>query len=61
MSSAPERLEGEVEAAGHFRIYLGAMAGVGKTCAMLEKKKKLKGEYNKKAKCMYENVYLMNL
>lgn len=36
MSSAPERLEGEVEAAGHFRIYLGAMAGVGKTCAMLD-------------------------
>ncbi len=24
-----------VEAAGHFRIYLGAAAGVGKTCAML--------------------------
>lgn len=26
----------EVEAAGRFRIYLGAMAGVGKTCAMLD-------------------------
>src|SRR6202034_4340323 len=26
---------GEVEAAGHFRIYLGAAPGVGKTCAML--------------------------
>lgn len=25
-----------VEAAGHFRIYLGAAAGVGKTCAMLD-------------------------
>ncbi len=29
-------LENEVEAAGRFRIYLGAMAGVGKTCAMLD-------------------------
>jgi len=27
--------DGEVEAAGHFRIYLGAAAGVGKTYAML--------------------------
>jgi K+-sensing histidine kinase KdpD len=27
---------GDVEAAGRFRIYLGAMAGVGKTCAMLD-------------------------
>jgi two-component system sensor histidine kinase KdpD len=25
-----------VEAAGHFRIYLGAAAGVGKTIAMLD-------------------------
>jgi len=29
-------LTNEVEAAGRFRIYLGAMAGVGKTCAMLD-------------------------
>ena len=27
--------EGVVEEAGHFRIYLGAAAGVGKTYAML--------------------------
>jgi len=27
--------DGVVEAAGHFRIYLGAAAGVGKTFAML--------------------------
>ncbi len=31
-----QELENEVEAAGRFRIYLGAMAGVGKTCAMLD-------------------------
>jgi two-component system sensor histidine kinase KdpD len=34
-SSADDDLTGVVEAAGHFRIYLGAAAGVGKTFAML--------------------------
>ncbi len=29
-------IDNEVEATGRFRIYLGAMAGVGKTCAMLD-------------------------
>src|SRR5580704_6161808 len=33
--SAEDDLTGVVEAAGHFRIYLGAAAGVGKTFAML--------------------------
>ena len=33
--STPEPDNGAVEAAGHFRIYLGAAAGVGKTYAML--------------------------
>ena len=34
-SDAVDTLGGAVEAAGHFRIYLGAAAGVGKTYAML--------------------------
>jgi two-component system, OmpR family, sensor histidine kinase KdpD len=33
--TADDDLTGVVEAAGHFRIYLGAAAGVGKTFAML--------------------------
>jgi two-component system sensor histidine kinase KdpD len=33
----------EVEAAGHFRIYLGAVAGVGKTYAMLSEGHRRKG------------------
>ncbi|MCL5972851.1 MAG: universal stress protein [Ferrimicrobium sp.] len=33
---AERSLSNDVEAAGRFRIYLGAMAGVGKTCAMLD-------------------------
>ncbi|MGC9154428.1 MAG: universal stress protein [Ferrimicrobium sp.] len=36
MSSVEQSASNEVEAAGRFRIYLGAMAGVGKTCAMLD-------------------------
>ena len=36
MQVAPEDIREAVEEAGHFRIYLGAMAGVGKTCAMLD-------------------------
>jgi two-component system sensor histidine kinase KdpD len=35
MEHVSETMAGEVEAAGHFRIYLGAAAGVGKTFAML--------------------------
>ena len=38
MSNPPAEIEvtaDSVEAAGHFRIYLGAAAGVGKTYAML--------------------------
>jgi two-component system sensor histidine kinase KdpD len=35
MERVSETVAGEVEAAGHFRIYLGAAAGVGKTFAML--------------------------
>jgi two-component system sensor histidine kinase KdpD len=34
-AAADSDTEGVVEAAGHFRIYLGAAAGVGKTFAML--------------------------
>src|ERR1700728_5157124 len=34
-STVDDDLSGVVEAAGHFRIYLGAAAGVGKTFAML--------------------------
>ena len=34
-ADAVDTLGGVVEAAGHFRIYLGAAAGVGKTYAML--------------------------
>lgn len=34
--TATEDAESVVEAAGHFRIYLGAAAGVGKTYAMLD-------------------------
>src|SRR5580704_8548954 len=35
MERVSETAAGDVEAAGHFRIYLGAAAGVGKTFAML--------------------------
>ena len=35
---------GVVEAAGHFRIYLGAVAGVGKTYAMLNEGHRRRGE-----------------
>jgi two-component system, OmpR family, sensor histidine kinase KdpD len=35
MERVSETMAGEVETAGHFRIYLGAAAGVGKTYAML--------------------------
>jgi two-component system, OmpR family, sensor histidine kinase KdpD len=35
--------EGEVEAAGHFRIYLGAAPGVGKTYAMLSEGQRRRG------------------
>lgn len=34
-AAVPDSVEGVVEAAGHFRVYLGAAAGVGKTYAML--------------------------
>jgi K+-sensing histidine kinase KdpD len=34
-SAADAAATGEVEPAGHFRIYLGAAPGVGKTYAML--------------------------
>jgi two-component system sensor histidine kinase KdpD len=34
---------GEVEPAGHFRIYLGAAPGVGKTYAMLSEAQRRKG------------------
>src|SRR5271154_2148473 len=34
---------GEVEAAGHFRIYLGAAPGVGKTYAMLSEAQRRRG------------------
>src|ERR1700727_16954 len=34
-SNVPDDGSDSVEAAGHFRIYLGAAAGVGKTYAML--------------------------
>ena len=34
---------GEVEAAGHFRIYLGAAPGVGKTYAMLSEGQRRRG------------------
>src|ERR1700721_1361890 len=34
---------GDVQAAGHFRIYLGAAAGVGKTFAMLNEGRRRRG------------------
>jgi two-component system sensor histidine kinase KdpD len=34
--SPAREIDGDVEVAGHFRVYLGAVAGVGKTMAMLD-------------------------
>jgi len=42
-SAADSEVAGAVEAAGHFRIYLGAAAGVGKTYAMLNEGHRRKG------------------
>jgi two-component system sensor histidine kinase KdpD len=36
MTDAPHDLSDEVRPTGRFRVYLGAAAGVGKTCAMLD-------------------------
>src|SRR5215469_8520418 len=42
-SAADSEVAGSVEAAGRFRIYLGAAAGVGKTYAMLNEGHRRKG------------------
>src|SRR5580704_13932356 len=42
-AAADDDARDSVEAAGHFRIYLGAVAGVGKTYAMLSEGHRRKG------------------
>ena len=42
-AAADDDARDAVEAAGHFRIYLGAAAGVGKTYAMLSEGHRRKG------------------